>query len=312
MKFPGSQSVYIYPDKDRSYYCNIYVIRTPKKQVLIDLGKGWSYRKFKKVMRKDGLDIDKTDEIWITHIHPDHAQVAWLAKKLNCPVRCHPEGVKILCSPIPWTSLLEEEKQIATTWQKQIFRAPESIVKIVLRLLFGKWFRAVEKERVKIFEENEVIDFSDCRVRVIFTPGHTKDSVSYLIVEEKILITGDLVRLHNKVGIPCYNTFDADFKGAMRSIRKYYRLTADNKIESIAAGHKEPIVKDWSKILQILLLNLENGRKLKRRAEIFFKDHKTFWLWQLANFIDDLVPEDVPRKEKMFLAFVLAKALNKI
>jgi len=261
-------------------------------------------------MEKDGLNIDKIDEIWITHVHSDHAQVEWLAKKLNCPVRCHPDGVDMLCANAPWEAFWKEQEEFGGTWLKQIY--PNSfILKKNLMLKFGRWLPPVEKKRVKVFKENEVIDLSGCHVKIIFAPGHVKTENSFLVIEEKILISGDIVRVNKKVGIPSLNNFTADLNAAMHSIKKYYKMARAGKIESIAPGHGPIINSDPQRIIKLLLLNIENGRKLKRRAKIFFLDHDKLNLIKLANLIDELLPSDIPKKEKLLLAFILAESLGK-
>jgi len=218
--------------------------------------------------------------------------------------------VDMLCANDPWKIFWKEQEEVGGAWLKQMY--PNAFIsKKFLTFKFGRWLPLVEKKRVRVFKENEVIDLSGCHVKIIFAPGHTKTENALLVIEEKVLISGDLVRLNKKIGIPSLNNFAADFNAAIRSIRKYYKMACAGKIESIAPGHGPAINRDPQRIVKLLLLNIENGRKLKKRAKIFFSDHDELNLIKLAKLIDELLPSDIPKKEKLLLAFILAKSLGK-
>jgi glyoxylase-like metal-dependent hydrolase (beta-lactamase superfamily II) len=68
---------------------------------------------------------------------------------------------------------------------------------------------------------------------VIGTPGHTPDSVSY-VINERFLFTGDALRLRRgKVG-PFPAKFNHDLEAVIRSIRKLARLPG---IECLLTAH---------------------------------------------------------------------------
>ncbi len=263
-------------------------------------------------MRKDGLKISNLLISAITHVHPDHAYMSNLTKKKpNCMVRCHPAGVEILCAMAPWKTFLEKEKQVATIWAEQVYKIPEFLMRFGLQIYFGKWYPSVERKRVRVLKDGESIDLTNCRVKTIFSPGHTEDGIAYLIPKEKALISGDLLYTDKKMGIPCFNTFSANFNHAISTIKKYQRLARSGKIETLLPGHGAPIIKNEQKILQILSLNLKNCQKLKKRARQFLKEHKILKPKKLTEAIDDLLPSDISGREKILMAFVLAKALGR-
>lgn len=68
-------------------------------------------------------------------------------------------------------------------------------------------------------QDNQQITVSGLQIRSINTPGHTKDSVSFL-VNDNLLFTGDCLRLKQGKVLPFHACFNNDNKIITRSIRK--------------------------------------------------------------------------------------------
>lgn len=147
-----SENVYFYQTKikGRVYGSNTVVIKG-NEQIIIDpgIGKDSHISKLEASMKKDGLSLNDTDEIWLTHSHPDHAAAAGdLVKKLNCRVRCHPSSVAIFESPSPMeyycAQIAREMNKVNISILSQIFRIfpwfPKKIKirKIVIPLAVNK------------------------------------------------------------------------------------------------------------------------------------------------------------------------------
>ena len=149
---------------------------------------------------------------WIleTHAHADHLSSAkYLQSKLGGGVAI---GAGI--------------RQVQTTF-KRVFG-------------LGDEFRPDGSQFDRLLEDGEELALGQLKVRVIATPGHTNDSVSYLI--EDALFVGDTVFM------PDGGTARCDFPGGdaaelYRSVQRLYALPADTRVfvcHDYAPGGREP------------------------------------------------------------------------
>ena len=81
---------------------------------------------------------------------------------------------------------------------------------------------------IKVYDYNNLFEgktnIKDFNFEVIYTPGHTKDSVSYYFKEDNILFDGDFVFC---LGIGRCDLDDGDYKEMMRSIEKIKKYPKD-------------------------------------------------------------------------------------
>lgn len=90
------------------------------------------------------------------------------------------------------------------------------------------------------FTDGEEISVGGLELHVVLTPGHTRDSVSFLLPAERILYTGDMVlgRGTTVVAHP-----DGELTAYLDSMARMHRLAADGSVRTIAPGHG-PVVTD--------------------------------------------------------------------
>ena len=95
-----------------------------------------------------------------------------------------------------------------------------------------------------IIKGGEILNIADREFEVIYTPGHSNDSICLYCEEEKVLFAGDtpLVIMAKN------NTYEPLFISALNYIAK-------KKIETIYFGHGDPLKTNCRKIL---LRSLEN------------------------------------------------------
>ncbi len=90
-----------------------------------------------------------------------------------------------------------------------------------------------------LLKDGEEIQMGDEYFEVIFTPGHSSDSVCYYCKKERVLFSGDTsIRVNTKNG-----DYTDDY---VKSIAKLEKL----KIDIIYPGHGEPITDNPSKIIK--------------------------------------------------------------
>lgn len=88
--------------------------------------------------------------------------------------------------------------------------------------------------------DGDVLRTGDLEVRVVATPGHTADSISFALPADHALLTGDTVlgRGTTVVAHP-----DGELAAYLDSLERIRRLTGDGEVASILPGHG-PTVPD--------------------------------------------------------------------
>lgn len=168
-------------------------------------------------MEKIGLKPEDISLMILTHSHPDHIGSAKSIKaKSGCKIAAHP------CE-IPWIEDVE-------------LQAKERPVPNFHLLVEG----SVDVD--KILEDGDVLDLDEnIRLKVIHTPGHSKGSISILIEEEGVIITGDAVPI--KGDLPIYE----DIETSVNSIKK---LKSIPKIETLLSSWDDP--QEGDNVYQIM------------------------------------------------------------
>ncbi len=228
-----------------SRYLSSVILIKKNKKILIDPG------------RKIFLN-EKIDEIWLTHIHPDH--FFYLKYFPNIPVFLHPEGLDYMKSKNPYKSIILREIEEVDRITKNIKGPRKTMIFLVSRfftLIFGLPF--YRKESFK----NEFIPFKDGEerygIKIFFTPGHSPESVSFFFEEEKILISGDLIVKRKPFSantlIPTSSI--EDYLGSFKILKKL-----NPKI--ILPGHGKPILNGMKKIYETIYLTGKEIECVKR------------------------------------------------
>ncbi|MGL5865476.1 MAG: MBL fold metallo-hydrolase [Dermatophilaceae bacterium] len=94
--------------------------------------------------------------------------------------------------------------------------------------------------------DGDVIRTGGCEVRVVATPGHTADSVSFAIPADAALLTGDTVlgRGTTVVAHP-----DGELDAYLRSLHRISALTGAGDVTAILPGHG-PVVPDAAAMVE--------------------------------------------------------------
>jgi glyoxylase-like metal-dependent hydrolase (beta-lactamase superfamily II) len=227
-----SEHVYFYLGKGVS--SNSCVIRN-KKQILVDPGTNLRRPPFLfQQMKKDGLVLQKIDEIWLTHAHPDHIAATWtLQKKFGFAIVSSSKAKEVLASPSPLYDFIKKEQKeidkvkkfIGFGWKwiippiKWLFRVHADLT---ARSMCGGTWKPLEI--TKTYEE-----FQSPEIEILSLPGHTLDEVGIWVKDDKVLITGDLIA----GGGPVLNMPSSDLDLASESIQKIESLSP----ETIVCGH---------------------------------------------------------------------------
>ena len=201
--------------------CNMYVLKDDVGGLtLIDLGNGLSMKPLIASLEQLGFNPKNISKILITHEHLDHIMGIYPIMEL---LKDNPPEI----FAHPYTAdLLEEGDE-----------------KKVVPALFGvsaKTFglTVVPIKNITRINENDEIKIGNFNLRVIYTPGHSKGSISFYEMNNKILFPGDVVFPHGSFG-------RYDFPGcSLKDLKKSINRLADLDTIILCSGHMPPVERD--------------------------------------------------------------------
>lgn len=156
-----------------------YLVRGYQRSILIESGPGSTIDALVAGIRAAGIDVSDLTDVYVTHIHLDHAGAAGLlaAMNPNLKVHTHPFGAAHVVDP---SKLIASATRI---YGDQMDR------------LWGSW-APIDESRVIPIEDGETIDLGGRTLTAYFTPGHARHHVAYLDQESGDLYTGDVAGVH--------------------------------------------------------------------------------------------------------------------
>ena len=145
------------------------------------------------------------------------------------------------------------------------------------------------------YANREVLDFSEYKLELIYTPGHVSNHVCYLLQETKVLFTGDhILQGTTSVILPP--------DGSMQDYLKSLSLLRDESIHYLAPGHGG-VMDEPMKEIDLLI-----AHRLKREKKIFER-LRSLGACNLEKLViaayDDVEPHLLPWAKKTLLAHLI-------
>jgi len=206
--------------------------------ILIDPGynpKG-NLRVLLPLFKEAGITIKDIDEIWFTHNHPDHTQMAYyLLQKKDMKVISHPLAKRILETEPPIRGLIEMEKETLLPILNRIYpgrigkrRTLENLLSVMIQLCGRPLSIGAHSIRITdTFADGE----ERYGITIVFFPGHTPDEVGFFL--NSTLITGDLIATFSFKRPAVLNIPSSDIDDAISSLEKILTLS----LKWILPGH---------------------------------------------------------------------------
>ena len=164
-----------------------------KKCICVDPGYG--EEKVLEFIEKKGYIIDF---ILLTHGHFDHMlSCSAIQKKFNSKVYISDEDSKIL------------------------YNAEQNYAFIINKTNF-------EEFKVDIVKDNQILNILDFKIKCISTPGHTKGGMSYYVMDEDILFSGDTLFYETYGRTDLYSGSYEDIKNSI--LNKLFLLPNEVKV----------------------------------------------------------------------------------
>lgn len=194
---------------DLKQVASAYLIEEEGHGIVVETNTTHAIPKILSAMDKQKVSPSNLDYIIVTHVHLDHAGGAWALLE-SCPnavLLAHPKTAKHLIDP----SLLI--KSATSVYGKENFQK-----------LYGE-IKPIPKERVRVMEDGEFLDWRGHSFEFIYTKGHANHH--FCIYDKKLngVFTGDSFGIsypHLENGksfiFPTTTPTDFDAKEAMHSI----------------------------------------------------------------------------------------------
>lgn len=157
MGFPGAIAAYLLPHSSGV--------------VLIECGPGSTREALIAGLRAHGFTPSDISDVFLTHIHLDHAGAAgWLSR----------QGARIHVHPVGAPHLIDPEKLLASA---------QRIYGEHMQRLWGE-FLPVLPDKLSVLSDDQTVEIGELRIRAIDTPGHAEHHFAYLCND--ICFTGDI------------------------------------------------------------------------------------------------------------------------
>lgn len=207
-----AENVFLFKTSDLS--CNSYLIKGNKENALIDSGTTTAMNSHLSFLQELNLKAEDISLILHTHGHYDHFQANKLYSK-----------AKAFMSEFDANQLKQENPEFTRIKEHKYYPKINSYLK-----------------------ENQIIEIPPYKLKVIFSPGHTKGSVCFFEPKKKWLFSGDTL-FNRTIGRTDLQT--GSFSDIKNSIQKLSQL----EIEFLFPGH--------GKIIQGIKENQENFNFIK-------------------------------------------------
>jgi len=252
-------------------------------------------------LKKAGLILKDIDELWFTHNHPDHTQLAYyILQEKDMKVVCHPRAKLILETEPPIAGLIELEKEGIYPVLERIYpgrkgkqRNIENLMSFMIQL-YGRPL-SIGSHAIKV-DDTFIEGEERYGIRIIYLPGHTPDEVGFL--SDNILISGDLIATFNFKRPAVLNIPSSDIDDTISSLEKMFSLPC----EWILPGHgscvkidKEIVKGIYEQTVQLR----ENGIELIKRVHSFIP---------YIIGLQKIVPFSVRLQERLALIHIIYKS----
>ena len=208
----AAEDVYQIRFKNRA--ANAYLVRGSKRTILIDVGLSSNFPQLQECLRHVGVEPPDIDMVVLSHEHLDHIGAAF-----------HFGGRTIIAAHRLAANKIMLRDDFSML--RKMFNEPDVPIDIDIWL-----------------EEGNLIDLGNFKLNVMYTPGHTDDSYSYLMGARSYLSVHQPVRAGQGIAVRRRHVDARRRHGRRVRVGKHQRL---HSIAGAAARteFKNPAVRAW-------------------------------------------------------------------
>jgi glyoxylase-like metal-dependent hydrolase (beta-lactamase superfamily II) len=239
-----------------------------KEPILVETGPDSTFKNLLSNLKALGLNQQDIKHVLITHIHLDHCGAAWHFGQSKAKIYVHPLGAKHLIDP----SRLVSSAQI--------------VYKDKLESLFGS-IEPIDKDCVIEVDDEKEINIGGTRVLPIYTKGHAKHHVCFLINEYMFVGDAGGIRILDGPIMPTTPPPDINLDEWLLSIEKLQRYDVPlicpthfgcfpsfNHFDELASHILE---------YKIFIQNSQDYNQFLKFIDTYFVDEQTRQLYKIAN-----------------------------
>ncbi|MFZ0533419.1 MAG: MBL fold metallo-hydrolase [Anaerolineales bacterium] len=148
--------------RGRSGTIGSYLVPYSGGGILVETGPGSTIPNLIAGLKNYGCRLEDITDVFLTHIHLDHAGASgWLAQH-GCQIHVHENGAPHLINPA------------------KLLASAGRLYGDLMGTLWGE-FLPVAEDKITIMYDNEVIKVGDLSIRALDVPGHANHHLAYLI-----------------------------------------------------------------------------------------------------------------------------------
>jgi len=180
-------------------------VETNDGLMLFDTGPESTFEALGAQFRERRLRVRDVRHVFLSHIHFDHAGAAWRFAELGATIYVHPRGAPHLIDPA------------------KLLASATRLYGDEMERLWGR-IQPIAADRVKVLQDNDVVDVAPFAVRAIATPGHA--SHHHVYQWDDNLFGGDVagVRIGGGPAVPPFVPPELDIEAWLESIAKIRAL----------------------------------------------------------------------------------------
>lgn len=169
----------------------VFVVEGPAGLALVETGPASTLPHLKGALQKKGLQLADFQQIFLSHIHFDHAGAAWAFAEAGATVFVHPKGLPHLASP------------------EKLYNSARMIYKEEMDTLWGP-MHPIPEPLLRAPGHGDTVEACGLQFKAWYTPGHAVHHIAWQVSDpaagETALFTGDVagVRIgEGPVAPPC-------------------------------------------------------------------------------------------------------------
>lgn len=154
----------------------VFVVEGPEGLTLVETGPTSTLLHLEAAIKKMGWQIADFQQVFLSHIHFDHAGAAWAFAEKGATIYVHPKGLPHLAAP------------------EKLYNSARMIYKEQMDTLWGP-MRPIPESQLYAPVHGEIIEAVGLKFTAWHTPGHAVHHIAWAVgdgQEEAILFTGDV------------------------------------------------------------------------------------------------------------------------
>ncbi|MFZ2098099.1 MAG: MBL fold metallo-hydrolase [Anaerolineales bacterium] len=148
--------------RGRSGTIGAYLVPHSNGAILIETGPGSTIPALLAGLKHYGYEIEDISDVFLTHIHLDHAGASGWLSQHGCQIHVHERGAPHLISP------------------EKLLTSAGRLYGNMMDTLWGE-FLPVKPEKLTIMHDNEQVTIANLSIRSLDVPGHASHHLAYLI-----------------------------------------------------------------------------------------------------------------------------------